>query len=429
MSTMLTAIVCFRRRRFCVLELESTEPQTPVQNPDETTVTVSKFSPQVNPIPKLLQQMSPKCSAILERAERYDREMASKQMSLKIRQTLLDLASLLHQRISLALSTQLPGARLDICGSYSSDLFTSESDVDLSIHIPQWERKATKILERARNKKILVNLRNTLQGEFSNEFKRLTAVRYARVPVLKGSFFTTIHNRKRQYLLSFDVCVSNDMAVANSNLLRQYAIINNQTKSLILAVTLWAKEKNMSEASLGWWSSYAWTNLAIFYLQHLGLLPNLQCPQLIQQAGIQPNDASYVVDGLSTVFVPWDILQSLGVWESNTEWNQMPLSVILHGFFHFYAYEFPRDQFAVSIRVGTVSLLKSTCASAKPMFYCIEDPFRVFDSPEAHDLSRPVSLIEHQEQIIQALIHGEAHFRRLLLMDDNDADTSDTATP
>ena len=52
------------------------------------------------------------------------------------------------------------------------------------------------------------------------------------------------------------------MAVANSKLLRQYAMIDRKTKSLILAVLTWAKENNISEASLGWWSSYAWTNMA-----------------------------------------------------------------------------------------------------------------------------------------------------------------------
>ena len=415
--------ICFHRRRFFVPEIDTTEPQNPGRDPNETIVALSTFSPRVNPIPKLLEQTSPLCAAILERAERYDREVASKQMSLYSRRYFMELVSLLHQRMSLALSTQIPGARLDICGSCSSDLFTRESDVDLSIHIPQLERNISKKNERDRAKRIIVNLRDTLQRDFSKEFERLIAVRYARLPVLKGNFFTTMHNRKRQLTISFDVCLSNDMAVANSKLLRQYAMIDRKTKSLILAVLTWAKENNISEASLGWWSSYAWTNMAIFYLQHLGLLPNLQCPKLIKLVGIQPNDASYIVDGLSTAFVPWDVLQSLGVWESNTDWNQMPLSIILHGFFHFYAHEFPRDHFAVSIRVGTVSLLKSTCASAKPLFYCIEDPFRVFDSPEAHDLSRPVSHIQHQEQTIQALMHGEAYFRRLLLPNDDEMDS------
>ena len=103
----------------------------------------------------------------------------------------------------------------------------------------------------------------------------------------------------------------------------------------------------------------------------------------------------------------------------NEDLKGAPVCVLLHGFFHFYAYEFPRDEFAVSIRVRKAAYPKSIFKKAWPSFLCIEDPFLTFGTPEAHDLCKPVNALKNRERILRALVDGEAQFCRLLLGEDD----------
>ena len=73
-----------------------------------------------------------------------------------------------------------------------------------------------------------------------------------------------------------DICFGNDLAVLNSNLLREYALVAEGCKQLMMLVKIWSKAKKVSDASRGTLSSYCWMNMAVFYLQWLGRAPNLQ---------------------------------------------------------------------------------------------------------------------------------------------------------
>ena len=348
--------------------------------------------------------------AIMERAKHVDRELSSKQMSLTERHDFLDSVSMIHSAFIKIISTKFPRTRLDICGSSLSGLFSKDSDVDLSIHIPQLRRFPPKAGIEA-----LYGIFTS--KKFRNEFRGLAAVRFAKIPVLKGVFYIKEKNRWQP----FDICTPNDISVANSKLLREYAMIDDKTTAVMSAVQVWAKEHTISSAALGYLSSYAWTNLAIFYLQQVGLLPNLQCPDLMKGLAIHydSNNPLHCIDGLDTRFIPFDVLKSIGGWNRNEDLKEAPVSVLLHGFFHFYAYEFPIDDFAVSIRVGKVAHPKSMHEKAYPSFLCIEDPFLTLGTPQAHDLCRPVNALKNQERILRALVDGEAHFRQLLLGEDD----------
>ena len=370
----------------------------------EQTIRVS-----TSPLPlptELLEELYGKqeCAAILKRAERLDKNLTSLQMSKERSAKFLDAVRMLQLKLTSILSKRYPGTRIDVCGSCLSELFTEDSDVDLSIHIPQLQKSSPKTVVQA----VYMTLRQEIPRQ---ALPNLESIRRPSIPVVKGRYIGSHRT------LSFDICVANDMSVANSKLLREYTRVDAKAKALLSAVHIWAKQNKITSAAHGYLSSYAWTNLAIFYLQHVGLLPNLQCPDLMRKTGLDPNslDPSHMVDGLRTCFAPWDRIESCGAWSKNKEWTATPLSLLLHGFFHFYAYDFPRDDYVVSIRVGNVSQSKAAYPKAKHGFFCIEDPFRIFCSPEAHDLSRPVLSKNRQARILRALMDGEGWLRRRLL--------------
>jgi hypothetical protein len=91
-----------------------------------------------------------------------------------------------------------------------------------------------------------------------------------RVPIIKF-----IHKDTN---INVDVCVGNTNALLNTRLLRDYADFDPRVRPFILAVKLWAKNRSCNSARNSTLSSYAWSLLAVNYLQCLQppVLPNLQ---------------------------------------------------------------------------------------------------------------------------------------------------------
>ena len=61
-------------------------------------------------------------------------------------------------------------------------------------------------------------------------------------------------------------------------MIRTYLASHRCLAPLVFAVKAWAKQHELADASQGSLSSYAYTVLAIAYMQHVGLLPYLQMP-------------------------------------------------------------------------------------------------------------------------------------------------------
>ena len=73
----------------------------------------------------------------------------------------------------------------------------------------------------------------------------------------------------------------------------------------MLAVKKWAKDNRICSSADQKLSSYAWMILAIYYLQQIGLLPNLQCAELMKKTGFEPDcDPRHSINALNTAFVP-----------------------------------------------------------------------------------------------------------------------------
>lgn len=102
---------------------------------------------------------------------------------------------------------------------------------------------------------------------------------------------------------SFDICFLNDIAVANSNLLREYSLADNRVRDFMIQVKRFCKHYGVNSSPSGTISSYAWNIMCIFYLQCIGFLPNLQDPALMEKAKQMPNPKGnywHTIDGLDT---------------------------------------------------------------------------------------------------------------------------------
>ena len=217
-------------------------------------------------------------------------------------------------------------------------------------------------------------------------------------------------------LVSFDICFLNDIAVANSGLIREYSLVDPRVKDLMLAVKRWTKAYNINSAKDNFISSYAWMNMVVFYLQCLGFVPNLQCRKLMQKAGLFPNpEGNYweSVNNLDTCFLKWEQVQQAHAWQQPDDLKDLSVSALLYGFFEFYSKRFPFALFAIAIKRGDVSLPKLVFPR-RSLFFCIEDPFETYESHCPHDLGTPANE-SGARHVLKYLREAEAHLRGVLL--------------
>ena len=102
----------------------------------------------------------------------------------------------------------------------------------------------------------------------------------------------------------------------------------------------------------------------------------------------------------------------MNAWEPPPELTDVPVSVLLHGFFHYLSTHFLPRMLAVSIR--TLSIIPKPLSNKCSMsFLCIEDPFETFDSHCPHDLGSPANSTA-QLEIMTLLCKAERHVRAVL---------------
>lgn len=102
---------------------------------------------------------------------------------------------------------------------------------------------------------------------------------------------------------SFDICFLNDIAVTNSNLLREYSLVDARVREFMLQVKRFCRHHGVNSSPNGTISSYAWNIMCIFYLQCIDFIPNLQDPALMEKVKLKPNPKGnywHLVDGLET---------------------------------------------------------------------------------------------------------------------------------
>ena len=319
----------------------------------------------------------------------------------------------LHNTLTQVLSTRFRGVNLTVYGSCLSGLSLGKSsDVDISLFIPaiwhlQKDLENNKVNVREYEKKIkntVYTVKNTIFHRGGGVFVDVTAVPFARVPVVKGTCLLRNSSEYKDDSINFDVCLLNDIAVANSKLLREYSLFDPRIRMLMLSIKAWSKRNNVGNAAENTLSSYSWMILVIFYLQCIEFVPVLQNPQFMAEHEVyhDKNIRSHCVNNLNTHFVTCEKVKQVGLWKLCNRFDETTVSVLLAGFFMFYARHFPKHTTAVSIRLGKCMLQKSVFRSARLWRLCIEDPFETHYSHCPHDLGTPMNEYG-QEKVTKAL--------------------------
>ena len=296
-------------------------------------------------------------------------------------------------------------ARLEVYGSCLSGLSLGKNaDVDLSLTffeaIDQKKQFEDGVLTANKYSKSVTDSvfqikRKLEQSRRSGkdkgfDFTRIEAIPRARVPVIKGIYKDANNPHSDDGALQFDICLLNDIAVANSGLIKEYSDVDIRVKSLMIAVKRWTKDKQINSAQDNTLSSYTWMNLVVYYLQSIGFVPNLQCPVLMKKCNYQQrrDGLGDNINNLDTAYLKW-FSQAEKVWKRSSRIDQAygSVSMLLYGFFRFYSHEFPMQLYMVSIkRGGSVRLPKTMFPDRTSIHLCIEDPFETYDSHFPHDL-------------------------------------------
>ena len=240
-------------------------------------------------------------------------------------------------------------AQCQVFGSSKNGLSFSSSDVDISLNLKDFEHlnliegisletlKADAIFEEKtdidmkseqellRNLKSegLLVLRLAQLFRSSDLFQQVESICSARVPLLK-----LVH---KETGIQCDIAIGNNLAVHNTQLLKAYCDLDPKIQSIVLCIKLWAKRRKIGDASDGFLSSYAWTLLVLYYLQHIPqnfggpLIPN------IQLKGTPVIDE--VVEG-------YKIRYSLRPKELHRFNNKRSLGKLFRGFFSFFYGDF-----------------------------------------------------------------------------------------
>ncbi|KAG2723310.1 hypothetical protein I3760_02G164400 [Carya illinoinensis] len=253
--------------------------------------------------------------------------------------------------------TEWPKARLYLYGSCANSFGVSKSDIDVCLAIEDMDVNKSEIILR---------LADIFQ---SDNLQNVQALTRARVPIVKLMDPVTG--------LSCDICINNILAVVNTKLLRDYALIDARLRQLAFIVKHWAKSRGVNETYQGTLSSYAYVIMCIHFLQQRrpAILPCLQEMETTFSA---------TVEGVECAF--FDQVEKLRDFGSC---NNETISQLVWAFFNYWAYHHDYANSVISIRTRNIISKQGKDWTRRigndRHLICIEDPFQV-----SHDLGRVV---------------------------------------
>ncbi|XP_076813687.1 terminal uridylyltransferase 7-like isoform X1 [Clavelina lepadiformis] len=190
----------------------------------------------------------------------------------------------------------------------------------------------------------------------THDFTNVVLIR-CRIPVLK--FFY------RPSGLLGDVTATNKVAHRNTKLLHRYSTISLKSKIAIYAFKYLAKSCHLSDVDSGFISSYAFTILAIYYLQQIEP-PALPVLQELQSF----NQVPTMISGFNTSFFDGSEKELARIWCSYGR-NEYSASQLFLGMLDFYANKFDYENHVVSIRQRSIERRRESRFDN----FVIEDPF------------------------------------------------------
>jgi terminal uridylyltransferase len=250
----------------------------------------------------------------------------------------------------------LPTIKFDVFGSAMNGFGDDEADIDLSASYVNGGDTEDK-------RKVLEIIWKALSGCPRVERDSITAVLSARVPVLKFLF-----RKKDKGTVEVDICVSNVLGVANTQLLAKYASLDERVPALGRTVKAWAKKSRIVGTQDGMLNSYTFVLMVLDYLQNCDppVIPNLQDPD--------PDDAT-----LEPHIVIEGGRQHNIAFLTEVDWakkNTLSLGDLCAGFFDYYGRDFDWASRVVTIRRRSKERTANQAAS--PGDWVIEDPFETW---------------------------------------------------
>lgn len=404
----------------------------PLAHPLELLVTSSNNSNVNNNTKKEIKQR------LQSWAHRLDKRyvLADQKRQQDSRRAHLRNARALQTRLARLLSLRFrkTNVRVYLYGSCVSGLGQQEtSDVDISVEIPQKQKPV--VNDARQRRKLLFNIRDCLQRQ--TDFHDVVAVnkKNIRIPLVLGKWeipvqqSTTACQTKKKPKLSpsssspltrprqvidFDITLADAYLprVPNSLLLKEYGKIDVRVGALVAIVKQWAQNNQIATAKYGGLSTYAWSILAIFYLQHVGVVPKLQCRELAPQACRHTYEKNQQSQPFDTFFWTWKQIKSTWIRnneeESSRSPQNLPVTLLFYGFVRFYTRDYPADRLVISIAANNPQSHRK-----EGSFWSIEDPFETFDSSRPRDLNTCTE--KGFFSILKAMHETELHVAALLL--------------
>ncbi len=275
------------------------------------------------------------------------------------------------------------GSKLTAFGSSESRLGLKNGDIDLCL-----EFKGEK------PKKVLTKIARMLREDGMED---VTLIAHAKVPIVKF-----IDSRTK---IPIDISINNSLAIYNTSLLKLYNDCDVRVRPFVLAIKNWALHRGICNAAYGTFSSYAWTLIALQFLQSCNppILPNIQQGE---------NRILKEVEGTT---------YDLTINENPTELikleNKSNIGQLIIDFFDQFSKEWPWDENVISLRSGKmISRKGKNWEEKKPKLIDalidenklrlgkhslpVEDPF-----DHLHDLSRVLrteGVMDIREEFLRA---------------------------
>lgn len=275
------------------------------------------------------------------------------------------------------------GSKLTAFGSSESGLGLKNGDIDLCL-----EFKGEK------PKKVLTKIARMLREDGMED---VTLIAHAKVPIVK---FTDSRTK-----IPIDISINNSLAIYNTSLLKLYNDCDVRVRPFVLAIKNWALHRGICNAAYGTFSSYAWTLIALQFLQtsYPPVLPN-----------IQQGDKRILREVEGTIY---DLTMNENPADLIKSDNSDNIGDLIIDFFDQFSNNWPWDENVISIRSGKmISRKEKNWEEDKPKLIDalvdenklrlgkhslpVEDPF-----DHLHDLSRVLrteGVMDIREEFLRA---------------------------
>lgn len=278
------------------------------------------------------------------------------------------------KQVETIIKREMPYARLYMYGSSANGFsignsnVLTQSDIDLNIMI----NFQTELSNSPANYQALGEQFDSITLEILSTkivySKACEALKKSGIKSIKYISQARIHLLKFEtpddlnYKLSVDICLNNQMALANTELLLTYSKIDFRVPVLGVVIKAWAKNRRIADPKNGTLSSYAYLLLMIHYLQRRDT-PLLPCLQK-KYGKIE----SVMVANFDTYFT-----RDITHYQQKAALVKDSLGELLLGFFRYYAY-FNWDENVISIRLPEHYQFKT---QLRRQNFMIEDPFQL----------------------------------------------------